>query len=209
MSPTVNDKKPDPVVEAQATAVQPAKPLYALELPRTTTERLARMKGQFAGLNLGPEANDWFELRFLSQLKWYEAQAPRQYWFYVVTRLIAIVGAIVTPALFAGPDAQIGGITTHGIAFVAGLAVAAAVAIDSFLRFGEHWRHFRTIAELLKIEFSSLVTMASPYDEHRTHKRAFVEFVERSERIFRDDIRRYMATVAPSGPSDGNKGAGS
>jgi len=208
MSPTVNEAKPDPSTQPQAATVRPAKPRPTLELPRTTAERLARMRDQFAGLNLGREANDWFELRFLSQLKWYEDQAPRQYWFYVVTRLIAIVGAIVTPALFAGPDVQIGGITTHGIAFVAGLAVAAAVAIDSFLRFGEHWRHFRTIAELLKIEFSSLVTMASPYDDHRTHKRAFVDFVERCERIFRDDIRRYMATVAPAGPSDGNKGAG-
>lgn len=165
------------------------------------------MKEQFAGLRLGREAEDWFEVRFLSQLEWYEDQAPRQYYLYVVTRLTAIVGGIITPALFAGPDVQIGRITSHGVAFVVGLAVAASVAIDSFLRFGEHWRHFRTIAEILKIEFSSLVAKAPPYDDRRTRAQSYVEFVERCERIFRDDVRRYMATVAPSTSNDGGKGS--
>ena len=183
-------------------ATPPAKP--ALAIPRNETERLTRMKQQFAGLRLGPAAEDWFEVRFLSQLEWYEDQAPRQYYFYVIARLTAIVGGIMTPALFAGPDVSIGRITSHGIAFVVGLAVAAAVAIDSFLRFGEHWRHFRTIAELLKIEFSSLVAKAAPYDR-QPPARAYTEFVERCERIFRDDIRRYMATVAPSTPTDGGR----
>jgi phage terminase large subunit-like protein len=183
-------------------ATAPAKP--ALAIPRNETERLTRMKQQFAGLRLGPAAEDWFEVRFLSQLEWYEDQAPRQYYFYVIARLTAIVGGIMTPALFAGPDVSIGRITSHGIAFVVGLAVAAAVAIDSFLRFGEHWRHFRTIAELLKIEFSSLVAKAPPYDR-QPPARAYTEFVERCERIFRDDIRRYMATVAPSTPTDGGR----
>jgi hypothetical protein len=33
-----------------------------------------------------------------------------------------------------------------------------------------------------------------------------MDFVERCERIFRDDIRRYMATVAPSTPNDSGRG---
>jgi phage terminase large subunit-like protein len=187
---------------AKPAATPPVKP--ALAIPRNETERLTRMKQQFAGLRLGREAEDWFEVRFLSQLEWYGDQAPRQYYFYVIARLTAIVGGIMTPALFAGPDVSIGRISSHGVAFVAGLAVAAAVAIDSFLRFGEHWRHFRTIAELLKIEFSSLVAKAPPYDR-QPPARAYTEFVERCERIFRDDIRRYMATVAPSTPIDAGR----
>jgi hypothetical protein len=183
-------------------APPPTKP--ALAIPRSETERLTRMKQQFAGLRLGREAEDWFEVRFLSQLEWFEEQAPRQYYFYVIARLTAIVGGIMTPALFAGPDVSIGRITSHGVAFVVGLAVAAAVAIDSFLRFGEHWRHFRTIAELLKIEFSSLIAKAPPYDR-QPPARAYTEFVERCERIFRDDVRRYMATVAPSTPTDAGR----
>ena len=90
----------------------------------------------------------------------------------------------------------------HG---VVGDVLLVDVAIDSFLRFGEHWRHFRTIAELLKIEFSSLVAKAPPYDDRRTRAQAYTEFVERCERIFRDDIRRYMATVAPSTPTDNSR----
>jgi hypothetical protein len=226
MSPTAKTTKPAPTEVAEATsrapgpvAPSPAPPTTAkasppakgpsppaLAIPRNSTERLARMKEQFAGLRLGREAESWFEVRFLSQLEWFEEQAPRQYYLYVVSRLIAIVGAIITPALFAGPDVSIGRITSHGVAFVVGLAVAAAVAIDSFLRFGEHWRHFRTIAELLKIEFSSLVARASPYDRG-TPAQSYVEFVERSERIFRDDIRRYMTTVAPSTANDGGTGS--
>jgi hypothetical protein len=111
------------------------------------------------------------------------------------------------PALFAGPDVSIGQISSHGVAFVVGLAVAAAVAIDSFLRFGEHWRHFRITAELLKIEFSSLVAKAPLDDDRRTRPQSYVEFVERCERIFRDDIRRYMATVAPSTANDPGRGS--
>jgi hypothetical protein len=225
MSPTAKNAAPEAAAAAstppaKATAAPPAEPTVpparqaatsptkpTLGIPRNSTERLTRMKEQFAGLRLGREAEDWFEVRFLSQLEWYETQAPRQYFFYVVSRLTAIVGGIVTPALFAGPDVSIGRITSHGVAFVVGLAVAAAVAIDSFLRFGEHWRHFRTIAELLKIEFSSLVAKAPPYDDRRPRGQSYVEFVERCERIFRDDVRRYMATVAPSTTNAAGRGS--
>ena len=83
---------------------------------------------------------------------------------YYALRLLIIIGRVIIPALVSldlGSNLAAGLVrwTTFGLS----LMVAISAAIEGLFRFGERWRHYRTIVERLKIEGWQFFQLSGPY----------------------------------------------
>src|SRR3954467_2880680 len=110
-------------------------------------------------LELDAEDKANLSRRYLDYIDWLEGAAARSRRGYYALRLTALIAAAIVPALVAA-DA---GDETRSTAAVLGDAVAAATATETFLCLGERWRHYRTIAELIKSEGWVFAQRAGPY----------------------------------------------
>ena len=81
-----------------------------------------------------------------------EAAAQRTRTRYYALRLTTVVGAVIVPALVS--INAVGG--TRGrvtwLTFAVSLVVAVSAAVEGFFRFGDRWRHYRSLVEELKSE---------------------------------------------------------
>ena len=91
--------------------------------------------------------------RWLDAVMWVERKAEQAQRLYYALRLAIIIGGVIIPALVSldlgtDPAADLVRWTAFGLSLLGALSAA----IDGLFRFGERWRHYRLIAERLKIE---------------------------------------------------------
>ena len=144
-----------------------------------------------------PELNRRYLLqRWLDQLLWAEGRATHARNRHYVLRVMAIVGGVIVPALVSltvqGAIQSVISWTT----FAVSLAVAIALALENFFRWGERWTHYRRLAELLKSEGWLYLQLGNPYADLGTHARAYPEFVKRVESLLGADVDVFIAQVA-------------
>ena len=83
------------------------------------------------------------------------------------------------------------------LTFALSLLVALSVAVEEFFHFGERWRHYRRMSELLKAEGWQFLQLSGPYRTSGSHAAAFPLFAERVEACARTEREEYMASVVP------------
>ena len=137
-----------------------------------------------------------------------ERAAQRTRARYYALRLTTVVGAVVVPALVS--INAVGGTKSSvtWLAFSFSLVVAVSAAVEGFFRFGERWRHYRSLVEELKSEGWEFYELSGRYRAHgATHKSAFPKFVDRVNDVLRRETQAYIAEIAsppqPPTPSDG------
>jgi hypothetical protein len=130
------------------------------------------------------------------RLVWMDRRAKKNWVTYTILRLISVVGAVLVPALVAtSPPAgweQSARITTFSLS----LCVAIATALESFLRSGERWRHYRRNAEALRLEGMQYFMLSGPYTNAVTHNDAFHDFATRLNAILSTEVDAYFTQVA-------------
>ncbi len=136
--------------------------------------------------------------RWLDQVSWMGKKARHcERWYYIL-RLIAIIGAVIVPALvglnFAGD--QFAADFVKGTTFGLSMIVAISVASEEFFHFGERWRHYRSTAERLKIEGWQFFQLAGPYQDFKTHEEAYSIFATRTESIQQQEVDVYITEIA-------------
>ncbi len=148
-------------------------------------------------LRLGPEQQHFLRSRWLESVLWMEAAAQRTRTRYYGLRLVTVVGAVIVPALVSinavgGTESAITWLT-----FAISLVVAVSAAVEGFFRFGERWRHYRSLVEELKSEGWNLYELAGPYRaDGATHATAFPAFVDRVNDVLRRETQAYIAEIA-------------
>lgn len=159
-------------------------------------------------LRLGPEQEHFLRSRWLENVLWMETAAQRTRTRYYALRLTTVVGAVVVPALVS--INAVGGTrsTVTWLAFSFSLVVAVSAAVEGFFRFGERWRHYRSLVEELKAEGWEFYELSGPYRaQGATHAFAFPRFVDRVNDVLRRETQAYIAEIAsppqPPSPSDG------
>jgi Protein of unknown function (DUF4231) len=164
-------------------------------------------------LRLGPEQDHFLRSRWLENVLWMEAAAQRTRTRYYALRLITVVGAVIVPALVS--INAVGGTKSAitWLAFSVSLVVAVSAAVEGFLRFGERWRHYRSLVEELKAEGWDFYELSGPYRTHgASHASAFPKFVDRVDDVLRRETQAYIAEIAsppqPPSPSDGAVASG-
>ena len=126
-----------------------------------------------------------------------EAAAQRTRTRYYILRLITLIGAVIVPALVS--INAVGGTRTAitWLTFAVSLIVAVSAAVEGFFRFGERWRHYRSLVEELKSEGWDFHELSGPYRVGgATHANAFAVFVERVNDVLRRETQAYIAEIA-------------
>jgi hypothetical protein len=149
-----------------------------------------QLEAALGALEIDAEDKANLSRRYLEYVDWIEAAAARSRRGYYALRVTALIAAAIVPALVAADARPATRITAAAL----GVLVAAATATETFLRLGERWRHYRTIAELLKSEGWLFAQRAGPYKD-ATAREAVRPFTERIEALIRDEVRQYVTTV--------------
>jgi hypothetical protein len=166
-----------------------SRPQFGEAWLRTDLEKLA------ASFQLTDEHRHFVSSRWLETVLWMEAAAQRTRTRYYALRLTTVVGAVIVPALVSinavgGAEAAITWLT-----FAVSLVVAVSAAIEGFLRFGDRWRHYRSLAEELKTEGWDFNELSGPY-RAEDHETAFPTFVERVNGLLRRETQEYIEEIA-------------
>ena len=139
--------------------------------------------------------------RWLSDLQWQDRRAKKYQSLHYAFRLVAIVGAVIVPALVGlNASEELWRERVRLMTFGLSLLVAIAVSVEGFFRFGDRWRHYRRNAELLKSEGWMFFQKSGRYRSYTTHGEAYPDFAEQVETILRQDIEQYITDIAQERP---------
>lgn len=144
-------------------------------------------------LTLSDLQKQFIKSRWLDQVLWMEGKANGDRVKYYISRLIAIVGGVIIPALVS--LSVVGEIATaiKWGTFGLSLLVAVSVAIEEFFHFGDRWKHYRRTVECMKIEGWQFFQLSSPYQG--SHAEAYPVFAGRVESIIQRDVEVYITEV--------------
>jgi hypothetical protein len=134
--------------------------------------------------------------RWLDQVTWMEAKAKSAQTYYYALRLVAIVGGVFVPALVGLKIGESpGSIWIFRFTFLLSLMVAVSIAVEEFFHYGERWRHYRRIVEMLKSEGWQFFQLAGAYQNHKDHGEAYSSFAAKVEEILRHDVEMFVTQV--------------
>jgi hypothetical protein len=162
----------------------------------------AEFEAALAKLELTDLQRELLKIQWLNTLIWMDRRAARNWAVYLALRLIAILGAVFVPALVATTPSVEWEQAARLAAFGLSLCVAVATALESFLRSGERWRHYRRNTEALRLAGMQYLMLTGPYRNARTHQDAFHEFAARLNAILSTEVDAYFTQVAVEKPVD-------
>lgn len=143
-----------------------------------------------------PELNKQFmRARWLEQVLWMEQKALGALWWYRALRLATIIGGVMVPALVGLNVSGGWELTAKVLTFVISLVVALSAAVEEFYRYGERWRHYRSMVESLKSEGWQFLQLSGPY-ANQIHEQAYPTFAARVEELSQEEVKQYMTHVA-------------
>jgi hypothetical protein len=128
------------------------------------------------------------EHRWRAQLLFFKCRIIQNRWRYYVARGVAVVGAVIVPALLGADFVDISLLSSvgAGAAFVVSLAVAIATALEEFVGWGKRWRLYRRSHDEMKAEGWRFVEGLDDY-AGGSHQQGFARFAANVE----DIIERY------------------
>jgi hypothetical protein len=174
---------------------------YLASLRKDLDERIIK------NLDLDDPHKEFLRLRWLDQVLWMEERANNTKVLYYILRLTTIVGGVIIPALVSFSLPFWDAITW--VVFVLSLLVAISAALEGFLRYGEQWRHYRMMVELLKSEGWLFFQLSGRYHRYIIHDNAYATFARRVERWNRLDVGEYITEVVrDKGDEDEDEGEG-
>ena len=150
-----------------------------------------------ASFTLSDEQRHFVSSRWLENVLWMESAAQRTRTRYYGLRLITIVGAVIVPSLVS--INAVGGAkeAITWLTFAVSLVVALSAAVEGFFRFGDRWRHYRSLVEELKAEGWAYHELTDPYaGDGATHATAFPTFVQRVNALLARETQTYIAEIA-------------
>jgi len=139
---------------------------------------------------------DLVRIQWLQTLSWMDRRAAKSWAVYTILRLVAILGAVFVPALIAVNPAVEWAPTVRIVTFSLSLCVAIATALESFLRSGDRWRHYRRNSEALRLEGMQYLMLSGPYDDAASHRDGFQLFATRLNGILSSEVDAYFTQVA-------------
>lgn len=129
--------------------------------------------------------------RWLDQVLWMEGRADSARNRYYALRMITIIGGVIVPTLVSLGSYSI----IKPLTIIISLLVAISAAIEEFFHYGERWRHYRRIVELLKIEGWQFFQMSGPYRSYSNHAETYPVFAAAVEGIILSDVDLYFTKV--------------
>ncbi len=135
--------------------------------------------------------------RWLEQVIWMESRAQNARRVYYMLKLTAIIGGLIVPAL-VGLNALNGflGSIIYWMIFFISLTASISVGLEEFMRYGDRWRHYRSIVEEMKIVGWQFFQLAGRFKDYSSHKLAYVTFVNTVEGIMQREVQVFVSNVS-------------
>ena len=146
-------------------------------------------------LGLSDLQKHFLRSRWLDQVLWMEGKSATCQCYYYALRLVAIIGGVVIPALVSLNVTGKSSTPLGLITILISLTVAISLAVDEFLRFGERWRHYRRMVEILKNDGWQFFQLSGPYKAHSDHQAAYPEFAAHVEDILQGEVEAYITQI--------------
>ena len=169
--------------------------------PKTYSEEFKeKIHSLIDRIELSDLQKQFMKSRWLEQLMWLEGSADKNKKQYYRLRLITIIGGVIVPALVSlNIDGNNGSNNIQQIlgwiAFGLSQAVAISAAVEEFFHYGERYRHYRNIAEAMKIEGWKFFQLSGAYRHAQSHAEVYSDFAQRVESIMQKDIEGYLSEV--------------
>ncbi len=149
---------------------------------------------QIEALDLDEPQKTYLKYRWLDQVLWMEKRASQTRNSYYFLKIIIILAGVVLPVLVTtNPAGNLAGVVKT-ITVVLGLVIAGLTAVEDFFNYGERWRHYRSIVEMLKAEWWRFYNRNGRY-AGKTHDQNFTTFSNEVEDLIRLDIKTYISSV--------------
>jgi hypothetical protein len=155
------------------------------------------------GLSFDDEMPKQFlKSRWLDQLIWMDKASKKNQRYYYMLRLSCIVGGVMIPALVSIDGNGTTGGFLHFLTVLLSLVVAVSAAVEAFFNFGERWRHYRRMTEILKGEGWSFFQRSGHYRKYDSHAEAYPEFAGHVEEIFQKEVEVFITKVSKEKAGD-------
>lgn len=134
--------------------------------------------------------------RWLEQVVWMEDKAQDCRNRYHMLRLTTIIGGLIVPAL-VGLNAVTGivGDVVYWMIFFISLMVSITAGLDEFFKYGDRWRHYRSIVEELKIIGWQYFQLAGRFKDFKSHHVGYISFVNTIEDIMQKEVEVFVSNV--------------
>ncbi len=149
---------------------------------------------QIDSLSLDDRQKTYLRLRWLDQILWMENKAERAQRSYYGLKVTVILAGVILPVLVTSNPGGTLAQAVKLVAIILGLVVAGLTAIEDFFNYGERWRHYRSIVEMLKAEWWRYYNQTGRY-EKKTHANNFLAFSNFVEEAIRLDVKTYIKEV--------------
>jgi len=173
-----------------------------LKKPKDPEQMRAEIDQLIAAIELSELNKQSMRARWLDQVIWMEQRALDALWWYRVLRLATIIGGVIVPALVSLNVGDGATVVVKTITFIVSLVVALSAAVEEFYRYGERWRHYRSMVESLKSEGWQFLQLSGTYG-NQTHEEAYPTFAVRVEELSREEVKQYMTQVARDKKAEG------
>ncbi len=149
---------------------------------------------QIQALDLSEQQKTYLKYRWLDQVLWMENRASQTRNSYYFLKVIVILAGVILPVLVTtNPGGNLANVV-RTIAVILGLVIAGLTAVEDFFNYGERWRHYRSIVEMLKAEWWRFYNRNGRY-AGKTHDQNFITFANEVEDLIRLDIKTYISNV--------------
>lgn len=152
--------------------------------------------------------DDQYRARIQERIDFMKSQADQSFWYYTISRIIIIVGGVCLPfaTSYAAANRGYGWIATS-----LALMIAVLTSLDSFVRPGEMWHHFRTYQIALQrlvrqYEFEQNLAASGVTGDEREFFVAVEELLAEESSRFFDKKRQELVPVASKPASDTGAG---
>lgn len=160
--------------------------------PRSLHPELQEIDDALVELPLDERHKNALRTRYVRYGQWLETASRRSRLAHYFLRFTAAVSGVVATAL-AGLNVDRG--ETRWAIFALALIVATSITLDSGFNLEERWLHYRKAAEELKSRLWSFVQLGDSLPAGGLDN-ARLEFVEATERFFREEVGTYVAGPA-------------
>jgi hypothetical protein len=136
---------------------------------------------------------------WLDQIELMEFLTKKHFAFYNILNASSIILIGITPLILI---IDVPTLSKNIVVSTCSIISSIALTFISAYKYDDKWKHFRNIAEDLKLEGENYFELSSAYESYPNHSEAFKLFCSKVSDIKRKQINTYIKEVSQKGSGE-------